>query len=157
MNDNLERFENLDDMDEMMDFLCQTAEGKQAMPEPENTNDISLTDELCSLNMQIFLKFLARFKNMSDEEKAALEEASEDYNDTGNDSSTRQGALIFALETFFPKEELQKRIGRKNDNVYQTPCEDCNGNPTHLIQFIQENRTEEHFLCENCEAQAIKE
>lgn len=155
MSDNLERFEKLDDMDEMMDFLCQTAEGKQVMPTPEN--DISFTDELCSLNMQIFLKFLARFKDMPDEKKAALEEAADDYNDTSNDSSIRQGALIFALETFFPKENLQKRIGRKNDNVYQTPCEDCNGNPTHLIQFVQENRIEEHFLCENCESQAMKE
>jgi hypothetical protein len=154
MNDNLERFENLDDMDEMMDFLCKTAEGKQAMPEPEN---ISLTDELCSLNMQIFLKFLVRFKNLSDEEKAALEEASEDFNNTSNDSSLRQGALVFALETFFPQGVSQKKVSRKNDNVYQTPCEDCNGNPTHLIQFVQENRTEEHFLCENCETQAMKE
>lgn len=157
MSDNLERFEELDDMGEMMDFLCREAEGKQAMPEPENTNDISFTDELCSLNMQIFLKFLARFKSLPEEEKAALEEAADDYVDTGNDSALRQGALIFALETFFPKEGSQKKVSRKNDNVFQTPCEDCNGNPTHLILFIKENRTEEHFLCENCEAQAMKE
>jgi hypothetical protein len=156
MSDNLERFENLDDMGEMLEFLCQEAEGKQAMPQPEHSSDISLTDELCSLNMQVFLKFLARFKNMPEDKREALEEAAEDYVDTGNDTVTRHGALIFALETFFPKEE-EKKVSRKNDSVYQTPCEDCNGNPTHLIQFVQENRIEEHFLCENCESQAMKE
>ena len=157
-NGKLEEFEELDDMQEMLEFLSNASENNESEELMKKQElEFTLEEEICSLSMQTFLKMFAKFKTLSEEDQTAIEAATDDFNDTDNDGMTRHGALVTALQIFFPQPGSQKNITRKNDGVYQTPCEDCNGNPTHLIQFIQQNRIEEHFLCESCEANAMKE
>jgi len=144
-------FEDLDSVEDMLDYIAENGES----PKEEETD---LAIELQLLQVQGFLKMFAKCQTFTDEQKEELEQCVIGFNDPNINVLGRHAALARACEIFFPELENKKEIGRKNESrVYQTPCEDCNASPTHLIVFKQDNRTEEHFLCEDCERSAIEE
>ncbi len=140
--------ENLDNVEDMLDLISSGLNDKEINP--------SFSQELQILQLQTFLMFFAKYKEFSNSKKEDLEANFSILNGNTN-GFQKQSALIDICELFFP-ENQSKTINRKNNSeVCVTPCEDCMDSPTHLIEFRDGNRTEEHFLCESCEQLAIKE
>jgi hypothetical protein len=127
------------------------AEAIEEKPSP------TLIEELQILQVQGFLKLFGVVSQFDEEKKADIQKHAVTYNNPNNSLLARQSALINVCELFFPEQARKpvKQILRKNESNNQTPCEDCQTTPTHLIQFKQENRIEEHYLCEECEKAAI--
>lgn len=148
-------FDNLGSVEEMLSYIAES-NGEEIM---KSTPALEFGQELHLLSVQTFLKLFARYKAMNGTERDELEQCAEAYCDGENDDTTRRISLAHICTLFFPGEQTpDKEIVRKNDDkVYQTPCEDCKGSPTHLVVFRAENRTEEHFLCEDCEEAARAE
>ena len=56
-----------------------------------------------------------------------------------------------------PEEAVAIRQITRKEKVYNVPCEDCERGPTHLVEFKEGDRTEQHYLCEGCEKDARKQ
>ena len=149
-----EEFENLDSVAEMLAYLVENNDEEVHRPKTPD-----LAGELNLLGVQTFLRLFAYYKALGAKERDELEQCAEAFNDPDTDALTRQSSLAYVYELFFPEtKKSEKEIVRKNETkVYPTPCEDCTNSPTHLVVFKTENRTEEHFLCEECEKAARKE
>ena len=152
MND---EFDNLDSVEQMLAYIAESNKEEDMHTSP----NLEFGQELHLLSVQTFLKLFGRYKALNDTERDELEQCAEAYNDPENNTITRQAALAHVCTMFFPEVPMiDKEIVRKDDSkVYQTPCEDCSSSPTHLVMFKMENRTEEHFLCEECEVAARAE
>ena len=150
-----EEFESLESVTEMLAYLVENNEESMPM-----NPALELSHELNLLHVQAFMRLFGRYQKLNGTERDELEQCADIYNDAENNVLTRQSAMAHVSELFFPEDVKapEKEIVRKNDSkVYQTPCEDCQGSPTHLVVFKTANRTEEHFLCEDCEKDAHAE
>lgn len=136
-----EDFDKLDSVEDMLSYLVENNPEEKFMP-------------LTELNVQIFLTIYNRVKQLDPRKQEEINQCTKSYNNAMNNNVIKQSALTTACELLFPnpeEQESQTLYARKSEKASQTPCEDCQSTPSHLIQFRLDDRVEEHYLCVNCE------
>ncbi len=132
--------------------------------QPERVNLDALKDEILLASLSNFLNMLPRFLELDKEEFNDFMGALKAWKTT-DDNSLRQKAFFTMAEYMYgppgggkvvsPVQCNEKQIIRMEKST--VPCEDCEAKETHKVKFTKGNRTEEHFLCENCETSARRE
>lgn len=154
-----EQFEQLESLDEMFEFIAQSNIETSELPMPENT----LKDEMLILNIQTLLKLFPLYLNLSEEDRKTVRQAAVTFNDPEQNMIVKQSALAEVCGLFFPEQEEDEEPTKANiqivrrDKALPTPCEECEETPTHKLEFHAGNRSEEHYLCDECEEKARKE
>jgi hypothetical protein len=150
-------FEQLGTIEDMIGFIAggdiEDMEEDEIQPEM-TAKDTSM--DLETLNVQIFLKLLPHYQALTPEMKSHFDDAVLMFANPGIDPLTRHSALALIHEMLLPEPADEKQITRK-DKIYNIPCEDCETKPTHMVEFKQGDRSEQHYLCEECEKAARKE